>query len=80
MNRCLSLLVLLLVLSAHMVHAESYKITGSIPIGGTGHWDYLLADSENRRLYVSHNAEVVVIDLDSSVVPETFKVLILKQP
>ena len=40
----------------------------------------LFADSDNRRLYVSHNAEVVVIDLDSSVVPETFKVLILKQP
>jgi DNA-binding beta-propeller fold protein YncE len=65
MSRCLSVLLLLLVLSSPLVHAESYKITGSIPIGGTGHWDYLLADSDNRRLYVSHNAEVVVIDLDS---------------
>src|ERR1700694_758046 len=65
MSRCLSLLVLLLGLSSHLVHAETYKVTGSIPIGGTGHWDYLLADSENRRLYVSHNAEVVVLDLDS---------------
>jgi DNA-binding beta-propeller fold protein YncE len=65
MSRCLSLLVLLLALSSHLIHAESYKVTGSIPIGGTGHWDYLVADSANRRLYVSHNAEVVVIDLDS---------------
>jgi DNA-binding beta-propeller fold protein YncE len=65
MSRCLSLLVLVLGLSLHLVHAESYKVTGSIPIGGTGHWDYLAADSENRRLYVSHNAEVVVIDVDS---------------
>src|SRR5260370_1961614 len=65
MNRRLALFVLLLGLSSHLVHAESYRVTGSIPIGGTGHWDYLLADSENRRLYVSHNAEVVVIDLDS---------------
>jgi DNA-binding beta-propeller fold protein YncE len=65
MSRCLSLLILVLGLSSHLVHAESYKVTGSIPIGGTGHWDYLLADSENRRLYVLHNAEVVVIDLDS---------------
>jgi DNA-binding beta-propeller fold protein YncE len=55
----------LLGLSAHVIHAESYKIMGPIPIGGTGHWDYLLADSDTRRLYVSHNAEVVVIDLDS---------------
>ena len=65
MSRCRYLLVLLLGLSSHLAHAESYKVGGSIPIGGTGHWDYLLADSENRRLYVSHNAEVVVIDLDS---------------
>jgi DNA-binding beta-propeller fold protein YncE len=65
MSRSLSFLLLLLGLSSHLVRAESYKITGSIPISGTGHWDYLLADSDNRRLYVSHNAEVVVIDLDS---------------
>jgi len=65
MSRCLFLLVLAFALSSHLAHAESYKVTGSIPIGGTGHWDYLLADSENRRLYVSHNAEAVVIDLDS---------------
>jgi DNA-binding beta-propeller fold protein YncE len=65
MSCCLSLLVLLLALSSHPVLAESYKVAGSIPIGGTGHWDYLLADSDNRRLYVSHNAEVVVVDLDS---------------
>jgi DNA-binding beta-propeller fold protein YncE len=65
MNRRLVFFILLLGLSSHLVQAESYRVTGSIPIGGTGHWDYLLADSENRRLYVSHNAEVVVIDLDS---------------
>jgi DNA-binding beta-propeller fold protein YncE len=64
MHRCLSL-ILLLALCSHQAFAESYKIAGSIPIGGIGHWDYLLADSDNRRLYVSHNAEVVVIDLDS---------------
>jgi DNA-binding beta-propeller fold protein YncE len=65
MSRCLSFLVLLFGLSSPLLHAERYKIAGSIPIGGTGHWDYLLADSDSRRLYVSHNAEVVVIDLDS---------------
>jgi hypothetical protein len=65
MSRCLSVVVLLLGLSAHLVHAKSYQVTGSIPIGGTGHWDYLVADADNRRLYVSGNVEVVVIDLDS---------------
>jgi DNA-binding beta-propeller fold protein YncE len=68
MSRSLSLFVLLLALSSPLIHAESHKVTGSIPIGGTGHWDDLVADSENGRLYVSHNAEVVVIDLDSQKV------------
>jgi DNA-binding beta-propeller fold protein YncE len=63
MKRCLSFL--LFVLCSYLVHAQNYKVAGSIPIGGTGHWDYLLADSDSRRLYVSHNAEVVVVDLDS---------------
>ena len=41
-------------------------MAGSIQVGGTGGWDYLNADSENRRLYVSHGSEVVVINLDSN--------------
>ena len=43
-------------------------MVGSIHVGGSGGWDYLTADSENRRLYVSHGSEVVVIDLDSQKV------------
>ena len=46
-------------------YKTSYKTTGSIKIGGTGGWDYSFADSQARRLYVSHGPEVVVIDLDS---------------
>ncbi len=45
--------------------AQSYKKAGTIAIGGTGGWDYLTADSENHRLYVSHAGEVVVIDLET---------------
>jgi DNA-binding beta-propeller fold protein YncE len=45
--------------------AQTYKLTGSIQIGGTGGWDYLYADSQNGRLYVSHGPEVVVIDVAS---------------
>ena len=36
-----------------------------IPVPGDYGWDYLTADTEGRRLYVSHDKEVVVIDLDS---------------
>jgi hypothetical protein len=58
-------LLLLLGSLPQAVFAQSYKITGSIPISGTGHWDYLIVDSDSRRLYVSHNSEVVVINVDS---------------
>lgn len=41
-----------------------YTQVADIPIGGPlpAQWDYLLADAQGKRLYVSHNAEVVVID------------------
>ena len=45
--------------------AQNYKIARSIPLGGSGAWDYLRADTESRRLYVSHSSEVVVLDLDT---------------
>jgi DNA-binding beta-propeller fold protein YncE len=46
-----------------------------IPVGGEGGWDYLTADPEGRRLYVSRGDHVVVVDLDKETVvgelPET---------
>ncbi|HVT79484.1 MAG TPA: YncE family protein [Phycisphaerae bacterium] len=39
-----------------------YKKIKDIQIGGTGGWDYLNADAESGRLYVSHGTKVVVID------------------
>lgn len=50
---------------APLAFAQSYHLTGSISLPGTGGWDYLSADSAGRRLYVSHGPEVAVIDLDS---------------
>jgi DNA-binding beta-propeller fold protein YncE len=51
-----------MLLSTGLLSAQSYKITGSIPVEGPGAWDYLTADSQAHRLYVSHGTEVVVID------------------
>jgi DNA-binding beta-propeller fold protein YncE len=45
--------------------AAPYRVTGEIPIGGQGGWDYLTVDSAARRLYVSHATKVVVLDLDA---------------
>jgi YVTN family beta-propeller protein len=48
-----------------LLAATSYKVVKSIPVGGNGGWDYLTADSKNRRLYVSHGTEVDVLNLDT---------------
>jgi YVTN family beta-propeller protein len=45
-----------------------WKIVKEIKIGGEGGWDYLTMDSAARRLYVSHNSHVVVVDPDAGKV------------
>ena len=45
-----------------------YHLIKKIPVSGDYGWDYLTADSESRRLYVSHDREVVVLDLDTNAV------------
>jgi len=57
-----------LVCAAVLPGATSYKLVKTIHVGGSGGWDYLTADSQNRRLYVSHGTEVVVINLDTEAV------------
>ncbi len=50
--------------SAFLAAQSLYAPAGDIQIGGPlpAQWDYLNADAAGKRLYVSHNAEVVVID------------------
>lgn len=47
---------------------QQYKLEKTIPLGGSGGWDYLAADSQNHRLYISHGAEVLAFDLASQAV------------
>jgi YVTN family beta-propeller protein len=61
-------IALALLSAANLAFAQGYKVTGSIKIGGSGGWDYLAADSQNHRLYVSHGTEVAVVDVDSEKV------------
>ena len=53
------------VLAATLGAAGGRHLIKKIPIPGDYGWDYLTADTEGRRLYVSHDREVVVLDLDS---------------
>src|SRR3954453_23532019 len=41
---------------------QGYHLVDTIAVGGEGGWDYLIADAEAGRLYVSHTTHVVVID------------------
>jgi YVTN family beta-propeller protein len=47
--------------------ASGYHLLKKIQVGGEGGWDYLYADADNHRLYVSHATKVVVIDTDSGL-------------
>src|SRR5438552_885079 len=42
--------------------ASGYHQIGKIEVGGEGGWDYLIADPDGKRLYVSRGTRVVVID------------------
>lgn len=42
-----------------------YGVIGKWQLGGEGGWDYLTADSNARRLYVSRGSHVMVVDMDS---------------
>jgi DNA-binding beta-propeller fold protein YncE len=56
-------------LAAVICHADGpYHFIKEIPIGTDGGWDYLSIDSAGQRLYVSHGAQVVVIDIAKDVV------------
>jgi len=48
--------------AASLVAQQPYKIVDQWKIGGTGGWDYLLADSAAHRLYVTHGPRVEVVD------------------
>lgn len=41
-----------------------YHVVKSLKVGGEGGWDYLTADAEGRRLYVSRGSHVMVFDMD----------------
>ena len=48
--------------------ADGYHVVKTIKLGGDGFWDYVLADSANRRLYIARSNRVTVVDMDSEKV------------
>ncbi len=48
--------------------AGPLQVLKTLKVGGTGGWDYLTVDLAARRLYVSHSARVMVLDLEQGTV------------
>src|SRR5579862_8954537 len=48
--------------------AGGYHLLKTIPVPGDGSFDYLTVDNAARRVYVSHGAQVEVLDADSGAI------------
>ena len=57
-----------LFLSTAFSAAPSYRPGNKIPISRDGGWDYVTVDPDNRRVYIAHSTEVVVLDADTNAV------------
>lgn len=55
--------------------AGNYQLVKTVPVPGTGGWDYVTVDESARRVYVSHSTQVDVLDADAytvvGTIPET---------
>jgi YVTN family beta-propeller protein len=45
--------------------SSGYHVVKTLPIAGNEGWDYIVVDSDARRVYVSHSSHVVVLDADT---------------
>jgi YVTN family beta-propeller protein len=63
--RTLLLPLVLLLSAAAFAAGPGYHLINTWKLGGDGGWDYLTADSDARRLYISRATRVLVIDMDS---------------
>jgi len=60
-----SLISLSLAAVALAAAGPGYHVATTYKVGGDGGWDYLNADSDARRLYISRGTHVIVLDADS---------------
>ena len=62
MNKVLTVLGTLLLAGAAFAKAPLPVLSGAVPIGGAGGWDYVAVDPASHRVYVSHESRMHVID------------------
>jgi DNA-binding beta-propeller fold protein YncE len=65
LNLSVYLVTLILGGSVWAASAPEYQVVTTYKVGGDGGWDYLIADPETHRLYISRGTHVMVIDAES---------------
>lgn len=45
--------------------AGSFKVVQKLPLGGDGRWDYLLVDSQAKRLYIARTTRFMVVNTET---------------
>src|SRR5947207_15793343 len=65
MRKLATLLFALLLCALPLTAATGYHILNEIKIGGEGGWDYVTVDPAARRIYVSHNTSMEILDADT---------------
>ena len=58
-------LLLLSLMAAPSLAAQSYQITHTYNIGGEGEWDYVIPDPPNHRLFIARQNRVSVVDMNT---------------
>src|SRR5579859_1274613 len=51
--------------SAQDADGSSYKILQKVSLPGDGGFDFLTVDNDSRRVYISHNDSIQVLDADT---------------
>src|SRR6185436_17684395 len=60
----LSATLLVSILAASVVNAQTYRVAKRVALPGDEGWDYLTVDPAAHRLYVTHASRVLVVDTE----------------
>ena len=63
--RFISITLAVLLAACAIPTDNTYQLTKTIALPGDGGWDYLNVDAAARKVYISHNTEVNILDADS---------------
>jgi DNA-binding beta-propeller fold protein YncE len=62
---CISVILVSLAAGLWAAAGPGYHVVMTYKVGGEGGWDYLIADADARRVYISRGTHVMVLDADS---------------